>query len=277
MNYDPKTHPTLTSYVTGCLAAGHLVFSREEAQTALRIGKGALLDAAEKLQKRGQLLNLRRGFYVIVPPQYLNFGSPPPASFIDDLMRHRSRPYYVGLLKAAELHGASHHAVMEFQVVTDKQMRDLHAGRSKIAFYFKKSISSVASAIEDRKTDTGKMKLSSVELTLLDLLRYPQATGGLDNILTILAELGPKLDAEKMTTLNEAFDRSIFQRAGYLLDRAGLVEHAKKLRESLKRSSQLQWVELDPSLRSDPDLVPEILSRDEDWHVLVRRLPEREE
>jgi hypothetical protein len=80
-----------------------------------------------------------------------------------------------------------------------------------------------------------------------------------------------------MTTLNEAFDRSIFQRAGYLLDRAGLVEHAKKLRESLKRGSQLQWVELDPSLRSDPDLVPEILSRDEDWHVLVRRLPEREE
>jgi len=49
---------------------------------------------------------------------------------------------------------------MEFQVVTDKQMRDLQAGRSKIAFYFKKDISSVTSAIEDRKTDTGKMKLS---------------------------------------------------------------------------------------------------------------------
>jgi len=84
---------------------------------------------------------------------------------------------------------------MEFQVVTDKQMRDLQAGRSKIAFYFKKDISSVTSAIEDRKTDTGKMKLSSVELTFLDLLRYPQATGGLDNILTILAELGPKLES----------------------------------------------------------------------------------
>jgi len=95
------------------------------------------LDAAEKLQKRDRLLNLRHGFYVIAPPHYLNFGSPPPASFIDDLMRHANRPYYVGLLKAAELHGASHQAVMEFQVVTNRQMREVRAGRSKIAFYFR--------------------------------------------------------------------------------------------------------------------------------------------
>lgn len=277
MNYDRKSFTSLASYVTGRLAAGQFVFSREQAQAALGIGKGALLDAAEKLQKRGQLLNLRRGFYVIVPPQYLNFGSPPPPSFIDDLMRHRSRPYYVGLLKAAELHGASHHAVMEFQVVTDKQMQDLPAGRSKIAFYFKKDLLSVASAIEDRKTDTGKMKLSCVELTFLDLLRYPQATGGLDNILTILVDLGPKLDPEKIASLGEAFERSIFQRAGYLLDRAGLAEHGKKLHDLLERGPNVQWVELDPSLRSDPDLAPQILTRDEHWHVLVRRLPERDE
>ena len=165
---------------------------------------------------------------------------------------------------------------MEFQVVTDKQMRDLQAGRSKIAFYFKKDISSVTSAIEDRKTDTGKMKLSSVELTFLDLLRYPQATGGLDNILTILAELGPKLDPDKMATLGEAFDRSIFQRAGYLLNRAGLAEGAKKLRAFMERGPQPQWVELDPSLRSDPDLAPQVVSRDEQWHVLIRRLAERD-
>jgi len=261
----------------GRLAAGRLVFSREEAQAALGINRGAFLDAAEKLQKRDRLLNLRHGFYVIVPPQHLNFGSPPPASFIDDLMRHENCPYYVGLLKAAELHGASHQAVMEFQVVTNRQMRDVQAGRSKIAFYFRRDMSAIASGIEERKTDAGKMKISSVELTLLDLLRYPQASAGLDNILTVFSDLGPKLNPENMATLSHAFGRSVVQRAGYLLEASGLSNHADKLHESMKEHSRLPWVELDPSLSSDPDLAPAVQARDERWHVLVRRIPERDE
>ena len=80
-------------------------------------------------------------------------------------MRHEGRPYYVGLLKAAELHGATHHAVMEFQVVTDRQLPKIRAGRSYIVFYFRKKIEPVLSAVERRKTDTGGMAVSSVELT----------------------------------------------------------------------------------------------------------------
>jgi predicted transcriptional regulator of viral defense system len=278
MNYEPDcSRPNLASYTTRLLAAGRLIFAREEAQAAVGIGRGAFLDAAEKLQKRGQLLNVRQGFYVIVPPQDLNFGSPPPASFIDDLMRHEKRPYYVGLLKAAELHGAAHQAVMEFQVVTNKQMRPVQAGRSKIAFYFRKDISAVVSGIEDHKTDTGNMKVSSVELTLLDLLRYPQAGGGLDNVLTIFEDLGPKVEAAKNAELCGAFERSVIQRAGYLLDRCGLAEPAEKLHEFLECSSHVQWTEMDPSLPSDPDFAPKIVARDKRWHVLVRRLPERDE
>jgi predicted transcriptional regulator of viral defense system len=267
----------LSSYVTGLLAAGRLVFFRAEALAAIGIGRGAFLDAAEKLQKRGQLLNPRHGFYVIVPPQNLNFGSPPPASFIDDLMRHEKRSYYVGLLKAAELHGAAHQAVMEFQVVTDKQMQAVQTGRSKIAFYFRKDISAVASGIEDRKTDTGKMKVSSVELTLLDLLRYPQASGGLDNVMTIFEDLGPKIEAGKISVLSGAFERSVIQRAGYLLDHSGFVQPAGELHAFLERGAHPQWTELDPSLASDSDLAPKIVARDKRWYVLVRHLPERDE
>jgi predicted transcriptional regulator of viral defense system len=278
MDYEPGiSRPSLSAFITGLLAAGRLVFSRDEAQTAIGTGRGAFLAAAQKLQKRGRLLNPRQGFYVIVPPHNLNFGTPPPVSFIDDLMRHEKRPYYVGLLKAAEIHGAAHHAVMEFQVVTDKQIRNIQAGRSKIAFYFKKDLNAVALGIEDHKTDTGKMKVSSVELTSLDLLRYPEANGGLDNVLTIFADLGSKLDAGKMAPLCNAFERSIVQRAGYLLDRSGLPDHAQKLHAFLERDSHVQWTELDPSLTSVPDLAPEIVARDKRWHILVRRLPERDE
>src|ERR1039458_9159999 len=118
-----------SSYLTRLLSTGRVVFSREEAQKAL----GALLDAAERQQRKHHLVSPRRGFYVIVPPQHLAWGAPPPSWYIDDLMRHEGCPYYVGLLRAAELHGASHQAVMEFQVVTDKKMPELQVGRSRIA------------------------------------------------------------------------------------------------------------------------------------------------
>lgn len=277
MKYEQsKQRSTLNSYITGLLAGGRLVFSKDEAQAALNVSRGAFLDAAEKLQKRHRLLSPRQGFYVIVPPQCLNLGSPPPASFIDDLMRHAGQPYYVGLLKAAEFHGAAHQAVMEFQVVTNKQMRSVKAGRAKIAFYFKKDIATLASGIEDRKTDSGKMKLSSVELTLLDLLRYPQASGGLDNVLTIFADLGAKLNAEKMVLLRHAFERSVLQRAGYLLEHVGLQEQAAKLHQSLANGPRLQWAELDPALAAVPDLAREVLVRDEHWRLVVRHVPERD-
>jgi hypothetical protein len=58
----------LSSYASGLLAAGRGVFSADEAQKEIGIGRGAFLDAAERLQRRGELIRPRRGFYVIVPP-----------------------------------------------------------------------------------------------------------------------------------------------------------------------------------------------------------------
>ena len=108
-------------------------------------------------------------------------------------MRREGQPCYVGLLKAAELHGATHQAVMEFQVVSNKRLPKIHAGRNLIVFHFRKEMEAVTAGIEDRKTDTGTMKISSAALTVLDLLRYPRASGGIDHVATVLSDLGGKL------------------------------------------------------------------------------------
>ena len=119
-------------------------------------------------------------------------GVPNPR--IDQLMRHEGAAYYVGLFKAAELHGATHQAIMEFQVVAAKRLADIRGGRSLVKFYFRKNLEAVEDGMEDYKTDTGAMKISSAALTALDLLRYPQASGGIDNVTTVLADLGKKID-----------------------------------------------------------------------------------
>jgi len=50
------------------LSEGRVVFSREEAQKELGVGRRAFLDAAERQQRRKLLISPRGGFYVIVPP-----------------------------------------------------------------------------------------------------------------------------------------------------------------------------------------------------------------
>ncbi|MBI2716204.1 MAG: type IV toxin-antitoxin system AbiEi family antitoxin [Rhizobiales bacterium] len=273
----PEHRSSLSTHIAGLLSAGQVVFTSKDAEKALHIGQGAFLDAAERLQRRKHLLNPRRGFYVIVPPQFASWGAPPPAWYIDALMRHEHQAYYVGLLKAAELHGATHQAVMEFQVVAGKRLPKIHAGRNMIVFYYRKDMRAVASGLEDHKTDTGTMKISTVELTALDLLRYPQAAGGIDNIATVLTDLEPKIDAAKLAALSQKAERPVAQRLGYLLDRLGHQERTEPMHAALKARGSLTWTELDRRESRDPDFAPEPAERNDRWRVIVRRFPEVDE
>jgi predicted transcriptional regulator of viral defense system len=268
-----KRATTLSSYTRDRLARGSLTFTRDQAVAELGLNPGAFLDAAERLQKQGYLVRPRNGFYVVVPPQFLTWGAPPPAWYIDDLMWFLGDPYYVGLLKAAELHGAAHQAVMEFQVVTNRQLKPIEAGRSRIVFYYRKELDAVASDIKPHKTDSGSMQLASPELTAWDLIRYAQASGGINQIATVLTELGPKLQPNLLAALAPTFERATLQRLGFLLDRVGQHAPAYAL-APIMTVSKVTWVELDPGDASLPDFAPSVLQRDPRWKVVVRREPE---
>ncbi|MCD8515958.1 MAG: type IV toxin-antitoxin system AbiEi family antitoxin [Burkholderiaceae bacterium] len=267
----------MSAYINGLLATGGVVFTAEQAERALGVSHGALLDAAEQMQHKGMLLSPRQGFYVVVPPQYAAWGAPPPTWYIDALMRYLGRPYYVGLLKAAQLHGATHQAVMQFQVISNKQIPDIRAGRNLISFYYRKDVMVVKAGIEDRKTDTGVMKVSSAALTALDLLRYPRASGGLDNVVTVLADLGSAIDAEQLKALSLVTEKPVVQRLGYLLEALGYVAVVKPMHVALQERGSVRWTELDRQELFDPDLALPPLARDDRWKVIVRRVPEADQ
>ena len=173
------------------------------------------------------------------------------------------------------MHGATHQAVMAFQVVTDKRLPKIRAGRSIISFLYRKNMASVADAIVDHKTDTGRMKVSSPELTALDLLRYARGAGTIHSIATVLSDLGAKLDPARLTKLAGAFERTVIQRLGYLLDHLHYPKCASVLHDHLQHAQPLPWVELEPNRRGGK--VKEPVERNARWHVVVRRLPEIDE
>lgn len=267
----------LSDYTTHLLSMGQVVFTDAQAREALGISKRSFLDAAEKLQRRKHLLSPRRGFYVIVPPQFLSWGAPPPSWYIDALMKHEHAHYYVGLLKAAELHGASHQAVMEFQVVTRKRLPRIKAGRSPLTFYYRKDMDEVLVGVQNHKTDTGHMKISGPELTALDLVRYPHAAAGLHHIATVLADLGEHIDGDKLAALSETYERSVVQRLGFLLGDSRHTLKADELNRRLFQRAPVPWVELEPALTRHPDFMPDVIERSARWHVICRQMPEADD
>jgi predicted transcriptional regulator of viral defense system len=263
---------SLSSYTTDLLSGGRVSFTRDEAIAALSVTPRGFLAAAERLERKGTILNPRHGFYVVVPPQYLARGAPPPSWYIDDFMKHEGHPYYVGLLKAAELHGATHQAVIQFQIVTDKRLPKIRTGRSILSFLYRMNMQAVSMAVSEHKTDTGHMRVSSPELTGLDLLRYAHVAGTIDSIATVLVDLGTKMKARPLQKIAHVFERSVIQRLGYLLDYVKHSEAAEGLHAYLWNGKSPPWVELDPSKRADKSSKP--AERNARWNVLVRRRPE---
>ena len=264
----------LSSYVSDLLSKGRTVFIAQEAEASLGIEHGAFLDSAERLQKRKILLSPRRSFYVVVPPQFATWGAPPPAWYIDALMQHEGEPYYVALLKAAEFLGATHQAVMEFQVIAAKRIPKIRAGRNLISFYYRNNMTAVEQGVEKQQTDTGTMQVSSPALTALDLMRYRQASAGIDHISTVLSDLGRKIDAEQLSSLSVHFERPVSQRLGYLLDSLGLEAYADRMHTRLFKSGRPPWAELDRAEVRDAYFKSDPIERNQRWRVVVRRLPE---
>ena len=219
---------TVAKYVDTLQAEGRYTFRRDEASHALQINGSTFGRAAARLSAKGRILALRGGFYVIVPIEYRVIGAPPPPWFIDELMRYLGRPYYVGVLSAAALHGAAHEQPQEFQVVTGVPQRPVLAGRARIRFLAKKHYERTRTA--KLKTEAGFMLVSTPEATAIDLLRYASAAGGLGNVATVLTELAERIDGRKLVEAAQANGELAYsQRLGYVLERIGAGDRTTAL------------------------------------------------
>ena len=98
----------LSDYIQDLQSEGHRSFTLEEAGNKMRLGNGALKASLGRLRDKGEIRSVRRGFYVIIPPEYRSKGILPAEQYADQLMHYIGKPYYIGLLSAAALHGASH-------------------------------------------------------------------------------------------------------------------------------------------------------------------------
>ena len=227
--------------------SGRYCFTMLEAQKRIGSTKQAFQRALRRLELKQRILGLRKGFYVIIPVEYRKSGIISPQLFIDHLMKHLDLPYYVGLLSACEIYGASHQKPMVFQIVTIRNERVIQKKGLKIKFYKKNRLTPLG--YHKQQTMAGEFNLSTPEQSILDLIAYPFDSSGLDNITTILSELITKLDNKKLLKIikeDSTIPLAHLQRVGYLLD---LVDKSS-ITEALCKFIQKQHPQIAP-LRPD--------------------------
>lgn len=245
-----SSRSAMALWVEELQSRGRYTFTRAEAESDTERSFVAAQSALRRLKQQGRVVSPRRGFYVVVPPEYRAAGSPPASWFIDDLMRYLGQPYYVGLLSAAAIHGAGHQQPMVFQVMTSKPTREMRAG--KVAIRFSMSGQTERLPVVEQQTETGSMRVAAPETCAFDLVRYPEAAGHLSNAATVLAELAERLDARKLVDLAPLVRLPDVQRLGYLLDAVGQSELAAPLAAWLE-SKQPRVALLQPGEEADAE------------------------
>lgn len=207
----------INHFLTDLTAKGYCCFTYPQVKKALAVSDIAVRAALRRLKQKGELAHPLSGFYVIVPPEYRILGCRPAEHFIHELMEYINAPYYVGLLSAAQYHGAAHHRPQQYQVITTQKRRPIICERIKIVFITKKNAEQTPT--QNFNTSQGTIVVSTPEATAKDMVIYPNRCGGLDNVLTVLADLVKKLDTDKLQKIASTDEEITWvQRLGFLLD-----------------------------------------------------------
>jgi predicted transcriptional regulator of viral defense system len=228
-----KTNGNIGEWIDELLTKGKNAFSLQQIRDAFpNHSEAALKRTLSRLSTKNKIVSVHKGYYVIVSYEYAAKGIVPPLLYIDGLMKFLNRPYYVSLLSAASLYGAAHQAPQVFMVnTTFPTLRPSAKKGIKIKFVPVKEIP--AQLLEQKKTESGYVQVSSPELTAVDLINYAKHIGGLSRAATIINELAEEIRFEKINEdLARFTETATLQRLGYIADQ---ILHKKELADAIEK------------------------------------------
>jgi len=236
----------LSDFMVFLQSHGKYSFSFQEAELYTHNTITGLRQELERMNKKGGLVTVRKGYNVIVPPEYRQNGLMPPELFIHPLMKWLNKPYYIGLLSAAAIHGSAHQQPQELFVVTTKPaLRSIEKRGHRIRFVVNKSWQT--QYISEVKTDTGFVLVSSPEMTVTDLVWFYKTVGGLTRASEVIKDLVPLIKVQKLKKLLQSdIPVATLQRLGYILSLLNCPEKLTGTVRDVLRKKESYWIPLLP-------------------------------
>lgn len=253
------------------LSRGRQSVTTAEAAELLGVPASHVAPALARYRQRGHLFSPTKGLYVAIPPEFRSWGAVPASHFIDALMRHLGHDYYVCLLSAAEVHGFAHQRPQVFQVMCPARLRDRAFGRVRL--HFVSSVHTSSRSVQAVNTPTGTMQVSTVETTVLDLVSFPNLSGALFNVATIIGDMLQEsaIDTVRLAKAAAGYPAATVQRTGWLLDYM-----AERVEVDIETDPLLSLA----SARTTPTLLDSGGSHrgelDQRWNVIVNERPDEE-
>ena len=228
---------TISDYIKQIQSYEEYAFSWEELLKNCYKTDIALKRGLSRLVKKKEIVNLRKGFYLIIPPRYSKQQQLPIQLYIDKLFINLNRQYYLGFYSAAKFHGASHQQAQRDYVMTEKPKLNA-IGKNSFDIRFFTTAKWPDKNIIDKKSDAGIYKISSPALTAVDLIHHQTKLGGLNRMLAILEELSEEINLNDITELLTWYPhKSTLQRFGFLLEKIQADQNiSKQIREHLQQS-----------------------------------------
>ncbi|MEQ8240935.1 MAG: type IV toxin-antitoxin system AbiEi family antitoxin [Cyclobacteriaceae bacterium] len=209
---------TVSEYIKQLQSFEEYSFSIEEAIKNVSKDSVAVKREISRLAEKKEILNLRKGFYLIIPPRYSSSEKLPIQLYAEKLFKYLDRKYYVGLYSAAKIHGASHQqSQRDYLIIETPKLNNIKKKNFDIQFFTTGAWPK--SNIEIKKSDAGEYRISSPALTFIDLIHHHTKIGGLNRMLASLEEITEEMHEIDMKELTSWYPhKSTLQRAGFLLE-----------------------------------------------------------
>ena len=208
-----------------------------------------------KLVEKKEILNIRKEFYLIIPPRYAKQQQLPIQLYVEKLFAFIGNPYYLGLYTAAKFHGANHQQAQQEYIITEKKsVRDITKNAINIRFFTSSEIPT--KNIIEKKSDAGIFKISSPALTIVDLIHYQTKLGGLNRMLSVIEELTEEITKQDIIELLKWYpNKSSLQRLGFLFEYLQTDEEIINILKSYFNNKKHYPVLLRPQTHNKPGAV----------------------
>ena len=211
------------------------------------------------LTKKGRLLHIQRGKYLLVPikapNQQWSFNE-----FLLAALWMEDIPYYIGYFTMYNYWGFTEQIPQTVFVLNTKRSCEKMIGQ--VLFKAVKIDNKKYYGVKKIKIENTQVCISDKERTLVDFIYNP--IGSFNNIENVLKETIKKIDVNKFIKYLQKFPvTTVKKRAGYLLEKIGCDESIlKRLGRSIAKDDQT-YVVLDPTKKSRKGTISK------EWRIIV--------
>jgi predicted transcriptional regulator of viral defense system len=246
---------TVSDYIKKLLSVEEYSFSVAEIRRETRKTDTPIKRELDRLTEKGEVINLRKGFYLIITPRYSTVQKLPIQLYSEKLFKYLDRNYYVALFSAAKFHGAGHQQIQRDYIITEgPKFNDI--SKKSIGIRFFTTSKWAGKNIQQKKSDAGAFKISSPALTIVDLIHHQTKLGGINRILPVIEELSEELTKQDLVELLNWYPhRSTLQRFGFLLEELGTNEAYQELIFTQLKITNFFPVLLSPKSNEKPGAV----------------------